>query len=58
MALVEHDALFTDSAEQMLQRLVDAADPELVDLIRERQALLRRVRAALEAQAHDEQGAP
>jgi hypothetical protein len=58
MAMVEHDALFTDSADQMLQRLADAADPELADLVRERQVLLRRVRAALEAQAQDEQGAP
>ncbi|HZG67373.1 MAG TPA: hypothetical protein VEZ12_11560, partial [Herpetosiphonaceae bacterium] len=49
MAMVEHDALFTEDADQMLQRLVDAADPDLADLVRERQALLRRVRAALDA---------
>jgi hypothetical protein len=50
MVLVEYDALFTDTADQMLQRLADAADSDILDLVRERHALLRRVRAALDAQ--------
>ena len=54
--LVEHDALFTDAVDPILERLSDSAAPDLAGLIRERQALLRRVRAALDAQEPGEAG--
>jgi hypothetical protein len=48
--MVEYDALFTDAADAILSHLVESADPDLRAMIVERQALLRRVRAALDAQ--------
>jgi hypothetical protein len=51
--LVEHDALYTDAADAVLDRIAASADPELAAHITERRAFLKRIRTALDAQAPD-----
>ena len=45
--LVEHDALYTDTADGILERLAAGADPEWTALVEERRRFLHRVRRAL-----------
>jgi len=54
--LVEHDALYTDAADAVLDRLAASADPELAAHITERRVFLKRIRNALDSQAPDASG--
>ena len=45
--LVEYDALYTDAADAVLERLATGADPDFTALVEERRGLLRRLRQML-----------
>jgi hypothetical protein len=45
--LVEHDALYTDAADAVLERLAVGAEPDFTALVEERRDLLRHLRQML-----------
>jgi hypothetical protein len=45
--LVAYDALYTDAADAVLERLATGADPDFTALVEERRGLLRRLRQML-----------
>jgi hypothetical protein len=51
--LVEHDALYTGTADGILERLAAGADPEWTALVEERRRFLHRVRQALADQPEE-----